>query len=255
MSEKISDIKKSLVHDWESMSVRCPVVLNAEVVVQDKVKSNFLTYIDGIKTAEDIRKFFTLEPSEALLLFTDLINQRAIRFLGDEERLEFLKKQGIELKRQLEFLLSEQARLSGEEVYLSSRIREKGDLTSSLHTKLPMAKDALSDINDKLNRMQKNSDNLWQDNSELQAITKDMVKREEQIATVLERMEAEFPRIIKRKERLAVKIEKTASIADTKEEENKVVHKKLVRYYDVMTDVHEFLEDTKSRVNLLVMDV
>src|SRR5208283_14871 len=86
---------------------------------------------------EEIAAYFTLEPSEAHLIFSDLLQLGAIRFLEDAERLGHLKKQNLELKQKFDFQMAERNRLIGEELYLTERIKEKKKAISELNERLP----------------------------------------------------------------------------------------------------------------------
>ena len=120
-----AELKKKLMNSWDQMKKRYPVVRSVERVSGDTAKEEFLRSIDGLKSAEEIGAYFTLEPSEAHLIFSDLLQLGAIRFLEDAERFGYLRKQNLELKQKYDFQMAERNRLIGEELYLSERIKEK----------------------------------------------------------------------------------------------------------------------------------
>ena len=99
MTSNTSLLKQQIFNSWDQMKSRYPVVVNIKAVKGDTVKEDFLRYIDGSRSAEEVRDFFTLDTSDAHLIFSDLLNVGAVRFLQDAERLPYLKRYNQELKK------------------------------------------------------------------------------------------------------------------------------------------------------------
>jgi hypothetical protein len=138
-------LKKKLMNSWDQMKQKYPVVRSMELVGGDPDKEEFLRTIDGLKSAEEIGAYFTLEPSEAHLILSDLLQLGAIRFIEDAERLGYLKKQNLELKQKFDFQMAERNRLLGEELYLTKRIKEKKKATAELKERLPEVNESLEE--------------------------------------------------------------------------------------------------------------
>ncbi len=243
-----SGLKKKLSENWDQIKNKYPVVSRAEAVADDPIKVDFLQSIDGIKSAEEIGRFFTLSSSESQMIFTDLMNLGAIRFLEDSERLGYLKNHANELERNLTFLRSERERLRGESLYLSKQIREKTDETEKYKTRLPELAETLKELTDNLGSQQSRSAQLWEENSELFGVAKDVKHKTAVIYEGLGKLEHELPRVIKKKSKMAERFKKTDEMRHTGIDKNKEIEKKLFDYHDALNEVHEYLEDTKLRV-------
>ena len=201
--------RQKLMNSWDHMKKKYPVVRSVELVSGDAAKEEFLRSIDGLKSAEEIGAYFTLEPSEAHLIFSDLLQLGAIRFLEDAERLGYLRKQNLELKQKFDFQMAEHNRLIGEELYLTERIKEKKKAISELKERLPELNKSLEEHNLTLSSLRQNYNDLWESNSELLGLVKDMKSREQQIKQAIEMLEAEFPKLLKKKTRVITKLKKT----------------------------------------------
>lgn len=247
-----SSIKNSLKGHWDTLKDQFPVVVDLEAVKGDKVKENFLNYIDGLKTAEEVGKYFTLDASETMLIFSDLIGLRAIRFLDDVERLQYLKQQGLELKRNIDFLLNENHRLKGEDLYLSTQMREKNQTRVGIEEEITLYQESLKETKAKLGDTENRATEIWESNSELLSIAKDMRGREAQITGVLEKIEREYPKVVRKKERLVRQLNKNNGAAAAKSADNQELEQTLHAYYDVVSEVHDYLEEAKFRVNFLM---
>ena len=247
-------LKKRLMSSWDQMKVRYPVVRNPEIVKGDSTKEDFLKHIDGLKDAEDIRNYFTLEPSEAHLVFSDLLNLGAIRFLDDAERLGYLKQENMELKKNLDFLISERNKLGGEEFYLSGRIQEKKKIISEVNAMLPELKELLEEHSDKLSGLKESSNQLWESDSELLGIVKDMKNKEQQIRAGLDKLEYEFPKLLKKKSRVSDRLKTVEQKNHQNINRNEKLNKKLLIYQDTVDEMSDYLEDTRLRIKDLVRD-
>src|SRR3972149_4637950 len=204
-----TQLKKKLMNSWDQMKQKYPVVRSMELVSGDAAKVEFLRSIDGMKSAEEIGAYFTLEPSEAHLIFSDLLQLGAIRFLEDAERFGYLRKQNLELKQKFDFQMAERNRLIGEELYLSERIKEKKKALSELKERLPELNKSLEEHDLTLSSLKQNYHDLWESNSELLGLEKDMKGKEQQIKQAIERLEAEFPKLLKKKIRVITRLKKT----------------------------------------------
>ena len=252
MNEKSSELKKQISASWDLMKVRYPIVVHAGAVQHDEVKGEFLGYIDSIRSAEEIREYFGLGTSDAHLIFTDLLNLGAIRFLDDQERLPFLKQQQVELKKKVDFLRAEKNKLVGEDLYLNRQTKEIANLTQHYREEIPKLKGTVGEVSGKIGSLRADAEKLWDSNSELFGLAKEMKIKEKKIKEALERLEDEVPKLIKKKTRLVQRLAEfdekvvTSKIAEAKTE------KTLVYYRDVVEDVSEYLEDTKVRVDHLM---
>jgi hypothetical protein len=247
-------LKKKLMNSWDHMKRRYPVVRSVEVVSGDAAKEEFLRSIDGIKSAEEIAEYFTLEPSEAHLIFSDLLQLGAIRFLEDAERFGYLRKQNLELKQKFDFLMAERNRLIGEELYLSERIKEKKKAISALRERLPELNKSLEEHNVTLSGLRQNYNDLWESNSELLGLGKDMKAKEQQISQAVEMLEAEFPKLLKMKTRVITKLKKTEAAQGQYASGNEKLDKRLLVYRDTVDEMRDYLEDAKSRIDDLIKD-
>ena len=251
-NKKSTQLKKRLMSSWDQMKIRYPVVRNMEIVKGDSTKEDFLKQIDGLKNAEDIRNYFTLDPSEAHLVFSDLLNVGAIRFLDDAERLGYLKQENMGLKKNLDFLMSERNKLSGEEFYLSGQIQEKKKAISEINELLPDLKESLEEHSGKLADLRNSSHHLWESDSELLGIVKDMKNKEQQIRKSLDRLEYEFPKLLKRKSRVSHRLKKVEQKKHQNLNRNEKLNKKLLIYQDTVDEMSDYLEEARLRIKDLV---
>jgi len=244
-----AELKKKLMNSWDQMKKRYPVVRSVERVSGDTAKEEFLRSIDGLKSAEEIGAYFTLEPSEAHLIFSDLLQLGAIRFLEDAERFGYLRKQNLELKQKYDFQMAERNRLIGEELYLSERIKEKKKALSELRERLPELNQSLEEHNLTLSSLKQNYHDLWESNSELLSLGKDMKNRKQQIKQTIERLEAEFPKLLKKKIRVITKLKRTEEAQAQHVTRNDKLDKQLLVYRDTIDEMRDYLEDAKLRID------
>jgi DNA repair exonuclease SbcCD ATPase subunit len=247
-----TQLRKKLMNSWDKMKNRYPVVRSVELVSGDAAKEEFLRSIDGMKKAEAIREYFTLEPSEAHLIFSDLLQLGAIRFLEDAERLGYLKKQNLELKHRFDFQMAERNRLVGEELYLSERIKEKKKAISELKERLPELNKSLDEHSLTLSNLRRNYNDLWEANSELLGLGKDMKSREQQIKQAIEMLEAEFPKVLKKKTRVITRLKKTEDAQYHQATRNDKLDRRLLVYRDTVDEMRDYLEDAKVRIDDLM---
>jgi DNA repair exonuclease SbcCD ATPase subunit len=249
-----AQLKKKLMKSWDHMKKRYPMVRSVELVSGDAAKEEFLRSIDGLKSAEEIAAYFTLEPSEAHLIFSDLLQLGALRFLEDAERLGYLKKQNQELKQKFDFQMAERNRLIGEELYLTERIKEKKKAISELQERLPELNKSLEEHNRTLAGLKQNYKDLWDSNSELLGLGKDMKSREQQIKQAIESLEAEFPKVLKKKTRVITQLKKTEDAKVQNVTRNDKLDRRLLVYRDTVDEMRDYLEDAKLRIDDLVKD-
>ncbi len=249
-----AQLKKKLMKSWDHMKKRYPAVRSVELVSGDAAKEEFLRSIDGLKSAEEIAAYFTLEPSEAHLIFSDLLQLGALRFLEDAERLGRLKKQNLELKQKFDFQMAERNRLIGEELYLTERIKEKKKAISELRERLPEMNKSLEEHNRTLASLKQNYNDLWDSNSELLGLGKDMKSREQQIKQAIESLEAEFPKVLKKKTRVITQLKKTEDAKVQNVTRNDKLDRRLLVYRDTVDEMRDYLEDAKLRIDNLVKD-
>jgi DNA repair exonuclease SbcCD ATPase subunit len=249
-----TQLKKKLMNSWDNMKTRYPVVRSMEPVSGDAAKEEFLRSVDGMKNAEEIRAYFTLEPSEAHLIFSDLLQLGAIRFLEDAERLGYLKKQNVELKQKFDFQMAERNRLIGEELYLSERIKEKKKAISELKERIPELDKSLEEHEHTLSSLKQSYNELWESNSGLLGLGKDMKSREQQIKQAVEMLEAEFPKVLKKKTRVITKLKKTEDAQYEQAARNDNLDRRLLVYRDTVDEVRDYLEDAKLRIDDLMKD-
>ena len=249
-----AQLKKKLMKSWDHMKKRYPMVRSVELVSGDAAKEEFLRSIDGLKSAEEIAAYFTLEPSEAHLIFSDLLQLGALRFLEDAERLGYLKKQNQELKQKFDFQMAERNRLIGEELYLTERIKEKKKAISELQERLPELNKSLEEHNRTLAGLKQNYKDLWDSNSELLGLGKDMKSREQQIKQDIESLEAEFPKVLKKKTRVITQLKKTEDAKVQNVTRNDKLDRRLLVYRDTVDEMRDYLEDAKLRIDDLVKD-
>ena len=247
-------LKKKLMNSWDQMKQKYPVVRNMELVSGDPDKEEFLRTIDGLKSAEEIGTYFTLEPSEAHLILSDLLQLGAIRFIEDAERLGYLKKHNLELKQKFDFQMVEHNRLLGEELYLNKRIKEKKKAISELKERLPELNKSLEEHELNLASLRQNYNALWESNSELLGLGKDMKSREQQIKQAIEMLEAEFPKVLKKKTRVITKLKKTEDAHNQHATSNDKLAKRLIVYRDTADEMRDYLEDAKVRIDDLIKD-
>ena len=249
-----AQLKKKLMKSWDHMKKRYPMVRSVELVSGDAAKEEFLRSIDGLKSAEEIAAYFTLEPSEAHLIFSDLLQLGALRFLEDAERLGYLKKQNQELKQKFDFQMAERNRLIGEELYLSERIKEKKKAISELKERLPELNKSLEEYNLTLSSLRQNYNDLWESNSELLGLGKDMKGKEQQIKQAIEMLEGEFPKVLKKKTRVITKLKKTEDAQVQNVTRNETLDRRLLVYRDTVDEMRDYLEDAKLRIDDLIKD-
>ena len=249
-----AQLKQKLMSSWDQMKKKYPVVRSAEPVRGDTAKEAFLRSIDGLKSAEEIGTYFTLEPSEAHLIFSDLLQLGVIRFLEDAERLGYLRKQNLELKQNFDFQMAEHNRLIGEELYLTKRIKEKEETLSELKERLPGLDKSLEEHNLTLSHLRQNYNDLWESNSELLGLVKDMKSREQQINQAIEMLEAEFPKLLKKKMRVITQLKKTEDTQVQQLTVSDKLDRQLLLYRDTIDEMRDYLEDTKLRIDDLMKD-
>ena len=249
-----AQLKKKLMKSWDHMKKRYPMVRSVELVSGDAAKEEFLRSIDGLKSAEEIAAYFTLEPSEAHLIFSDLLQLGALRFLEDAERLGYLKKQNQELKQKFDFQMAERNRLIGEELYLTERIKEKKKAISELQERLPELNKSLEEHNRTMAGLKQNYKDLWDSNSELLGLGKDMKSREQQIKQAIESLEAEFPKVLKKKTRVITQLKKTEDAKVQNVTRNDKLDRRLLVYRDTVDEMRDYLEDAKLRIDDLIKD-
>lgn len=249
-----NQLKQKLMNSWDQMGKRYPVIRSMEPVKGDTAKEAFLQSVDGLKNAEEIAAYFTLEPSEAHLIFSDLLQLGAIRFLEDAERLGYLRKQNLELKQNLDFQMAEHNRLIGEELYLSERIKEKKRTIAELQERLPELNKSLEEHNQTLSTLRQNNHGLLESNSELLGLAKDMKSKEQQISQAIEMLEAEFPQLIKKKARVITKLKKTEAEQAQYLTLNDKLDQRFHLYRNTVDEMRDYLEDTKLRIDDLLKD-
>jgi hypothetical protein len=249
-----AQLKQKLMNSWDQMGKRYPVVRTMEPVRGDTAKEAFLRSVDGLKSAEEIAAYFTLEPSEAHLIFSDLLQLGAIRFLEETERLGYLRKQNLELKQHFEFQMAEHNRLIGEELYLSERIKEKKMTISELQEHLPDLNKSLEERNQTLSTLRQNYNDLLESNSELLGLAKDMKSKELQISQAIEMLEAEFPQVMKKKIRVITKLKKTEADQAQHLTMNDKLDRRFYLYRNTVDEIRDYLEDAKVRIDDLLKD-
>lgn len=249
-----SQLKKKIMSSWDQMKSRYPVIRSMDLVKGDTTKEEFLRYIDGLKNTDDIRAYFTLDPSEAHLIFSDLLNLGAIRFLEDAERLGYLKKHNLEIKQKLDFLMAERNKLAGEEFYLSKRTQEKKQAIEELRERLPALHKTLDEHSRRLSGLMQEHNDLWESNSELIGLAKDMKSKERQVKQALDRLEYEFPKLLKKKTKIIGKLKKTEEKNFQNASRNDRLNKRLLVYQDTIDEMCDYLEDAKTRVDDLMQE-
>jgi len=251
---KQAQLKKKLMKSWDDMKKKYPVVRSVEMVRRDAAKEEFLRSADGLKSAEEIGAYFTLEPSEAHLIFSDLLQLGAIRFLEDAERIDYLRNQNLELKQKFDFQIAERNRLIGEELYLSERIKEKKQEISELKERLPELEKSLEEHNLTLSNFRQKYNDLWESNSELLGLGKDMKSKEQEIKRALEMLETEFPKLLKKKTRVFTKLKKTEDAQVQNVTRTDKLERRLLVYRDTVDDMRDYLEDAKLRIDDLIKE-
>jgi DNA repair exonuclease SbcCD ATPase subunit len=249
-----AQLKKRLLTSWDQMKKKFPMVRSLERISGDAAKEEFLRTIDGLKSAEEIAAYFTLEPSEAHLIFSDLLQLGAIRFLEDAERFGYLRKQNLELKQKYDFQMAERNRLIGEELYLSERLKEKKKALSALQEHFPRLNQSLEEDSRTLATLRKDYADLWESNSELLGLEKDMKAREQQIKQSIEMLEAEFPKLLKKKTRVIAKVRQTEEAQVQHAARNDKLDRRLLVYRDAVDEMRDYLEDAKLRIDYLIKD-
>ncbi|MBL6988754.1 MAG: hypothetical protein ISR65_03215 [Bacteriovoracaceae bacterium] len=251
MKNKVSRLKNKLDENWEAIKDRFPIVIDAELVDKDSVQQDVLKYFDGLKSADEIREYLSLDKSDAHLIFVDLLRSGAVRFLEDIERPKYIKNRNIELKNNLEFLKSEKTRLIGEELYLKEQIVDKERELEAYKAKVPENEKVLGDLNQKLEKLKIEPDKLWKENADLFALKNEMFGKEKKIRTVLRELETGLPRLIKRKVRLDNLIKQSESGIDVKNVERDNSLSELFTYRDTIDEIKSDLFATKARLREL----
>ena len=117
---------------------------------------------------------------------------------------------------------------------------------------MPRLTSTMGEVSGKIGSLRSDAQKLWDANSELFGLAKEMKVKEKKIKEALERLEEEVPKLIRKKTRLANKMAefdekmRTSKVAETKTE------KTLLYYRDVVDDVNDYLEDAKTRVDHLM---
>ncbi len=246
--DNTSELKKKLLDSWDQIKGKYPTVIAPDLVLGDAVKVDFLTCVDGLRTAEEIQQFFTLSSSEAHLIFTDLLNLGVIRFLEDGERLAYLKNHVLELEKNMGFLRSERESLRGESLYLGKQVQDKLNETEAFKIKLPELTEAHLQLTENLSSLKANSETLWDQNAELFGVAKDIKHKATAIKTGLAKLETDLPKVMKKRTKVVDRFERSEEIRHSSADKNKVIEKRLFDYHDALSDVREYLEDTKLRV-------
>jgi prefoldin subunit 5 len=249
-----AQLKKKLMNSWEQMKQKYPVVRSREVVSGDPDKEEFLGIIDGLKNAEEVGAYFTLDPSEAHLIFSDLLQLGAIRFIEDAERLGYLKKKNLELKQQFDFQMAERNRLLGEELYLTKRTKEKKKAIAELRERVPELNKSLEEHDLNLAELRQYYNSLWESNSELLGISKDMKSKEQRISQAIEMLEAQFPKLLKKKTRVITKLQKTEQVQNLHTAVNDKLASRLVVYRDTVDEMRDYLDDARLRIDDLIKE-
>ena len=247
-------LKKKLMNSWDQMKQKYPVVRSRELVSGDRDKEEFLNTIDGLKSAAEIGAYFTLEPSEAHLIFSDLLQLGAIRFIEDAERLGYLKKQNLELKQKFDFQMAEHNRLLGEDLYLTKRTKEKKRAITELQERFPELNKSLEVHDLNLANLRQNYHSLWEANSELLGISKDMKSKEQQISRAIEMLESQFPKLLKKKTRVITKLKKTEQAQNQHVAVNDKLADRLLIYRDTVDEMHDYLDDARLRIDDLIKE-
>lgn len=249
MENSTSELKKKLISDWGQMKDQYPIVMNRSIVSDDPVKTDFLNSIEGFKSAEEIGAYFALSPTEAQLIFTDLLNLGAVRFLDKTERFAYLKQHSIELERNLEFAKSERVKLSGEAYYLNKQIKDREHVTESIKQRITELEEGMKGRSAELLTLKEKSTAMWDNNSELFGLAKEIKDKSQRIKNGLEKLEQELPRAVKKKAKIADRLNKANELRQFSEGKNKIIEKKLVDYHDALDDVREHLLDVKMHVD------
>ncbi|MBF0493479.1 MAG: hypothetical protein HQM15_11970 [Deltaproteobacteria bacterium] len=248
MENSASQLKKKLMLGWDTMKDCYPLVVDRDVVAGDPVKTDFLSCIEGLKSADEIRQYFTLDQSEAHLIFRDLLDSGAIRFLEATERFTYLKQQRVELERQLEFVKSESVRLSGESCYLVKQIKDREIATEAFKQRIPQFEEGMKESFSQLSSLKEKSVALWDVNAELFGLSKEVKDKSARIKAGLEKLDRELPLVMKRKIKVADRLKKVDEWRHATEDKNKNIENRLVDYHDALGDVREHLLDVKMRV-------
>ncbi|MBF0106445.1 MAG: hypothetical protein HQM16_14105 [Deltaproteobacteria bacterium] len=245
-------IKQKLMSSWDQMKICFPVVVDQTRVRGDAAKEEFLGFVDGVRSAEEISEYFTLDASEAHLVFSDLLNTGAIRFIDDTERLAYLKQRAVEIKRNMDFLLGENNRLTGEECYLNGQIKEREREVTNIQTRIPDLTALLDELETTLKTHKDSANDLRESNSELIGITRDMRHKENKIKTVLEKMEYEYPKIIKKRTRAGDRLHRIDKTVEGSASQNEGLKQKYIIYHDAIDEMRDYFEDTVGRVKDLI---
>ena len=81
-----------------------------------------------------------------------------------------------------------------------------------------------------------------------------MKSREQQIKQAIEMLEAEFPKVLKKKTRVITKLKKTEDAHNQHATSNDKLVKRLIVYRDTADEMRDYLEDAKVRIDDLIKD-
>ncbi|MBF0299472.1 MAG: hypothetical protein HQK51_12175 [Oligoflexia bacterium] len=248
-------IKKQLLSSWDQMKVKYPIVVDKSPVQDDAVKKEFLNYVDGLMSVEEISQYLTLEASEAYLIFSDLLAIKVIRFIDNYERLALLNRQTAELKNNLDFLTAEDNKLKGEQYYLNKQIANKQKEISTIEDLIPQLQQQLKEFNSEIDNLKTNSLELWSYNSDLLGLVKDMSLKEKQINTILVEIEESIPKLIKKKKRMSELLKSADERVNDIEVKNVKLKRLLSLYHESVEEVRDYLFDTKTHINYFKNDI
>jgi chromosome segregation ATPase len=123
-----------------------------------------------------------------------------------------------------------------------------------LQERLPELNKSLEEHNRILAGLKQNYNDLWDSNSELLGLGKDMKSREQQIKQAIESLEAEFPKVLKKKTRVITQLKKTEDAKVQNVTRNDKLDRRLLVYRDTVDEMRDYLEDAKLRIDNLVKD-
>ena len=120
---------------------------------------------------------------------------------------------------------------------------------------IPKLKQTIDGIHGKLEPLKENALELWDSNSELLGLTRDMKNKEQQIRVAMERLEEELPKVMKKKGRIGEQLKALDTKVSLNRIETDKTEKKLLLYREAIDEVGEYLEDTKGRIDDMLKDV
>ncbi|MBF0314609.1 MAG: hypothetical protein HQK50_09645 [Oligoflexia bacterium] len=255
MKNTSSTIKKQLLSSWDQMKVKYPVVVDKSAVKGDTVKEEFLQYIDGLRSVGEISQYLTLDASEAHLVFSNLLAIKAIRFIDHYERLTLLNRQNAELKNNQAFLAEENNKLKGEKYYLSRQIESKQKEMLTIAEVMPSLQERLQEFNREIDTLKSNSTELWDYNSDLLGLVKDMSIKEKQINEIFIEIEAALPKLIKKKKRMSELLSKADERVNDIDVKNIKIKRLLSLYHESVEEVRDYLFDAKTHLNYFKNDM